>query len=298
MARPTSIKPAAQESALNMTVLAQDTAAMNQLAVMELDAQSNAQAMALQLGYEGTLTVGALEDEIRFYQRRTVEACLELGKRLLLLKEITPHGEFESRIGLLGFAERTAQRFMLASAKTVKSANLALLSTQVKSVSAFLELVTQDDDALQKISEMDGIDCLSASELKAKLREANNEIDNQKKLNETKAERIQAQQDELDRKALRQPDEVLIELQKLLGEVSGQAQGVVQGPMRKAYKAVLAHHESFGGSSKNVMAGYVNELQNIVNGLRDDFMLNDSVGDGTPAWKQWAAEQDNGMVQA
>ena len=41
--------------------------------------------LALSLGYEGALTVGALEDEIRFYQRRSVEDVLELGKRLLLL---------------------------------------------------------------------------------------------------------------------------------------------------------------------------------------------------------------------
>jgi hypothetical protein len=60
------------------------------------------------MGYEGTLTVGALEDEIRFYQRRTVEAILETGKRLNVLKELTPHGEFQKRVEMLGFSGPTA----------------------------------------------------------------------------------------------------------------------------------------------------------------------------------------------
>lgn len=64
----------------------------NAMALMNQERNAAAQAIALQLGYEGSLAVGALEDEIRFYQRRTVESLLELGKRLLVLKELTPHG--------------------------------------------------------------------------------------------------------------------------------------------------------------------------------------------------------------
>ena len=129
-----------------------------------------AEALAQELGYEGPLSVGGLEDGIRFYQRRTVESCLELGKRLLLLKEMTPHGEFQSRLDLLGFTKQTAQRFMQSAAKTVKSPNLGLLSTQVKSMSAFLELVTHDDDVLEQLAEMDDIDRMSASELRERVR--------------------------------------------------------------------------------------------------------------------------------
>lgn len=83
---------------------------------------------------------------------------LETGKRLLVLRELFPKGnsqigknaEFEMRVEFLGFSKSTAYRFMQAATKTAKSANLALLSTQVKSASAFLELVTHDDDVLEK----------------------------------------------------------------------------------------------------------------------------------------------------
>ena len=153
------------------------TAAINQLAVIHSKQEVAAQAIATEIGYEGTLTIGALEDEIRFYQRRTVESLLELGKRLLVLRELTPHGEFESRVEMLGFSYRSAARFMQAAAKTAKSANLALLSTQVKSASAFLELVTHDEDVLKDLADIDNIDRMSASELRNTIRSLYGDLD-------------------------------------------------------------------------------------------------------------------------
>lgn len=159
---------------------AHEACARNALAVVE----ANAAALAQELGYQGALTVGTLEDEIRFYQRRTVEAILETGKRLLILREVLPKGnsqigknvEFETRLELLGFSKSTAYRFMQVAAKTAKSANLALLSTQVKNASAFLELVTHDDDVLENLQDMDDIDRLSASQLRERLRQAEQDV--------------------------------------------------------------------------------------------------------------------------
>ncbi|AQZ99055.1 hypothetical protein B5M06_13150 [Comamonas kerstersii] len=165
------LKPVA-DVVLNDQAVARIESAQEALAVMDQEAQARVRAVALSVGYEGTLSVGALEGEIRFYQRRTVEAILETGKRLLVLKEMTPHGEFKQRVEMLGFSERTAQRFMQSAAKTAKSANLAVLSTQVKSASAFLELVTHDDDTLESLKDMDDIDRMSASELRQALRQA------------------------------------------------------------------------------------------------------------------------------
>ena len=144
-----------------------------------VDIASKTTALALQLGYEGTLTVGALEDEIRFYQQRSVEACLELGKRLLILKEITPRGDFEKRVDLLGFSPRMAQKFMSAVLKFSKTNSTSLLQkagTQTK----LLELVTLDDDDINVIEaggsigdvNLDSIETMSVRELKKALRDA------------------------------------------------------------------------------------------------------------------------------
>lgn len=164
-------KAPAAAPALNDQAFEVLEAKTTELAHLQAEQASQAIAVAQQIGYEGAMTVGALEDEIRFYQRRTVEALLETGKRLLVLKELTPHGEFKSRVELLGFGYRTAARFMQAALKTSKSATVALLSTQVKNQKAFLELVTHDDDVLEGLQEMDDIDRMSASELRTALRE-------------------------------------------------------------------------------------------------------------------------------
>ena len=68
-----------------------------------------AKELAVQLGYEGGLSVDALEGEIRFWQRRTVEACLELGKRLLIMKAVSPHGEFGELLEKLRFTKRSTR---------------------------------------------------------------------------------------------------------------------------------------------------------------------------------------------
>ncbi len=152
---------------------------LNQLAVINQAATENATALASELGYDGSLTVGALEDEIRFYQRRTIEACLELGKRLLLLKELTPHGEFTQRVDLLGISDRMARKFMSATIKFSKrnsSSVLAAAGTQTK----LLELVILDDGEIEALENgetargvtLDEIETMTVSELKKALRDA------------------------------------------------------------------------------------------------------------------------------
>jgi hypothetical protein len=38
---------------------------------------------------------------------------MELGKRLLIMKEMTPHGEFEKRIEILGFSHEWLENLCL-----------------------------------------------------------------------------------------------------------------------------------------------------------------------------------------
>ena len=140
--------------------------------------------LALSLGYEGALTVGALEDEIRFYQQRSVEAVLELGKRLLILKEITPHGEFTKRIEMLGISKRTVQRFMSVVLKFSKTTSMSLLEKSGNGTK-LLELMVLDDDDIDVIDQggsigdvsLDTIETMSVRELKKALRDAKADID-------------------------------------------------------------------------------------------------------------------------
>lgn len=143
------------------------------LAVTQQAQQQAADTLAIQFGYQGAVTVGRLEDEIRFYQVRTVEMYLEVGKRLLLLKELSAHGDFERRVELLGFSTRSAQKFMQVAKRVAKSAAAALLKDKVKNVSVLLELIVEDDDeVLEKaIAEMDDIDGMTREQARTAVRQ-------------------------------------------------------------------------------------------------------------------------------
>lgn len=179
MARKPNSPVIIDEPNINQAQFAADHAALNEVARMNAEASENAHALASQLGYDGSLTVGALEDEIRFYQRRSVEAVLELGKRLIILRELTPHGDFEKRVELLGFSSRIARQFMSSTMKFSNRKSTSVLEsagTQTK----LLELLVLDDgeiDALERGESvrgvnLDKIETMSVRELKAALREA------------------------------------------------------------------------------------------------------------------------------
>lgn len=259
---------------VNADDLQQDVRAANELAALVLAQQAGAVTLARELGYEGALTVGALEDEIRFYQRRSVEALLEAGKRLLLLREVTPHGEFEQRVEMLGFTNRTARRFMQAATKVSKSANLAVLSGQVKNASAFLELITHDDDVIEGVAQLDDIDRLSASELRAKVREMKADKEASQQLLEKKNQRI----DDLERKAhaieRQSPDEKLDALMKEASATARDAMGAIRGNLRQALIA-LSQSGHLPGVNDVFMAGLLGQVQADLNALRAEFNLPD-----------------------
>ncbi|WP_422389271.1 hypothetical protein [Arsenophonus endosymbiont of Crataerina pallida] len=118
--------------------------------------------------------------EARFYMAQSAEAMLEAGKRLIIIKENEPHGEFTSIVTeQLGLNERTARLMMKASIKFMspslieKRKSLAVLGK-----TKLFELMTEDDDDLAELAEggtiagltLDDVDRMSVRELKAALR--------------------------------------------------------------------------------------------------------------------------------
>ncbi|MCX8505611.1 MAG: hypothetical protein ORN98_03230 [Alphaproteobacteria bacterium] len=151
-------------------------------------AMDNAIAVAKQYGYDGVVSVTAIEDDIRHFQRRTVEACLELGKRLIILREMTAHGAFIARIEALGFNRFTAHKFMQATMKFAQGTNVSPathLISHIDSQKKLFELLVLEDDEIAALNDgetvlglkLDDIDKMSASEVRAALRQKRNEID-------------------------------------------------------------------------------------------------------------------------
>ncbi len=152
--------------------------------MMQKANEDNAVALAKELAYEGVLTVAGLEDEIRFYQQRSVESVLEMGRRLLLLKEVAGHGNFQPRLEALGIDRTVAKRIMASTLKFSKGASTHLLALPNLSQTKLFELLVLDDGEVEALSsgetvrglKLEDVDCMSVSELRKTLREANERI--------------------------------------------------------------------------------------------------------------------------
>lgn len=172
---PSAIQPPVE---VNEAIVRADLDADARYQSMVARVEQNAIALAKDLAYEGALTVESLEEEIKFYQRRSVEAVLEMGKRLLLLKEVAGHGNFIERIDMLGIGERMAQRFMAATLKFSKASSTTLLTLPNINQGKLLELLVLDDGEIEALNSgdevrgivLDDVDCMSVSELRRALR--------------------------------------------------------------------------------------------------------------------------------
>ena len=274
--------PASKEVEVDAAAIGHTMDAANQLAALTIEANEAAHAMAVQIGYQGAMTVGALEDEIRFYQRRTVEAILETGRRLLVLRELFPKGnsqngktaEFAARVELLGFSKSTAYRFMQAAAKTAKSAILADLSKQAKNGLAFLELVTHDDDVLENLADMDDVEKMSASQLRTALRESREEKNAVEKVLTDKNATNDKLRAQLKRIDTLPANEALQQTMKEATDIANDAMGAIRGGVRRA---LLALNDVPEGTPNQAvfMAGLVGQIQADLNALREEFNLPD-----------------------
>lgn len=288
MARKPTPTPAIVESTINEAKLADLQQANHAMAVVDFEGQESLIALAQQFGYKDALTVGALEDGIRFYQQRTAEACMELGKRLVLLKEATAHGEFKLRLEFLDIEYGAAVRFMGVATKFSKMPTSALLKA-ANSQSKLIELLVLDDSEIVELEDggtvrgitVDDVDRMGVRELRTNLRDARKEqVATEKRLAE-----LHKFNDKESMKALPPVHE-------LVAGSAARALGVLQGELRDGFEKLVAHHKQHGQSAvdgREVMQGYVAQIQQTLNDLREAFVLGDTIGDGTPAWKKWAA---------
>ncbi|PAV10385.1 hypothetical protein CBG25_02225 [Arsenophonus sp. ENCA] len=119
--------------------------------------------------------------EARFYMAQSAEAMLEAGKRLIILKENEPYGEFTKILTeQLALTNGTAHRMMQASIKYLSPRLQSELPSLVKlGKTKLYELMLEDDEDLAELAEggtiagltLDEVDRMSVRELKAKLRE-------------------------------------------------------------------------------------------------------------------------------
>lgn len=270
------------------------------LAVSQHDAA--VKAVAAQIGYQlpaDCTDPDLIQRDISANMRRSVEACLEVGRGLVALKEACQHGQFVARLDVLGLDRKVAAKFMQAARKFSNVSSTRHLLEAAGNQTKLFELLVLDDAEAEELAltgqtgelSLDDVATMSVKELRAKLREAKAENKAQAELLAEKNQRLDELRANQKRIATLPPDDVAAELMQETGKHSAEAAGVIQGTLRQAFVALAQHYVGHGGADpRDVMAGHVDQLQRLLVELRDDFNLPDHVGDGTPEWMRATAD--------
>lgn len=254
--------------------LMQADAASTQLALAQHE--SAVRAMAERVGYQlDVVDPDLIQRDIAANMRRSVEACLEVGRGLCVLKAACGQGNFMARLDVLGIDHSVAKRFMQSASKFANGATSRLLKS-AGSQSKLFELLVLDDEQIEEFEltgqtgalSLDDVATMSVKELRAKLREARQEKTAMEKVSAAKQKQI----DRLQLVHAAPPDEQFDELMKQAASITRDALGAIRGGVRAALAAIKNHGDK---DNSVVMAGLVGQLQADLNALRDEFNLPD-----------------------
>lgn len=161
------------------TRLAQDT---DELVLLQAQHESAVRCVALQMGYQlpaDCCDPDLIQRDIMSNMRRSVEAVLEVGKGLRVLKEVCPHGNFMSRLEVMNIEPRVAQRFMQSAVKFPKASTSTLLKA-AGNQSKLFEMLILDDEQLEELEltgqtgelKLDDVSTMSVKELRQAVRQS------------------------------------------------------------------------------------------------------------------------------
>jgi len=178
-----------------------------------------ARTVAREIGYDlpgDSTNPDIICRDIAANMRRSVEAVLDIGRGLLVLKVACGHGNFMARLEALGVGQALANKFMQSARKFSNSSSTTNLLPKVENQTKLFELLVLDDDQVEELLEigktgelaLDDIACMSVSELRKKLREAKEKIATKDKLIKNQNETIvQLQEDALSKPAITEDSE-------------------------------------------------------------------------------------------
>ncbi|EHZ8212008.1 DUF3102 domain-containing protein [Escherichia coli] len=249
--------------------------------------------------------------ETRFYMAQSAEAMLEAGKRLVILKENEPHGDFINILeNDLGLEPRVARRMMQASVKFLGNGdqNSKRTALTVLGKTKLYELMVLDDEELDALADggtvagatLDDIDRMTSRELKAALREARETNAAQQRVLVDKNEKIDSLSTKLEKKSRIQPPKPDEEVKKLRAEVTAlavEAESAIAVRLSSAFETLCAYcAENMIDTPRDFMAGLVCQLESTARSLRSTFDLPDEpTGNAAPSWLTDPTPEINGQ---
>ncbi|MCC4259213.1 hypothetical protein LL270_00905 [Pseudomonas aestusnigri] len=273
-------------------------AAQNQLAVMNAEQEDRVRAVAEQLGYSlpaDCTNPDLIQRDIAANMRRSVEACLEVGRGLRVLKEACVHGDFIERLDRLGVDRHVAARFMQAAGKFANVPTSAHLIKAIGSQSKLLEMLVLDDEQIEELEltgqtgelTLDDVATMSVKELRKALRDTREDsaakdrvlADRNQKLNE-----LEHQLAKKPKVIVVQPDQEAAELRQEVVATAYEVETQLQGTLRKAFADLAELGLESGEDHRAFGAALVRNLEVTLAAIRSEFHFPELSTETLPTW--------------
>lgn len=285
---PVELQPLNEEALL---------AQQNQMAVMHSEHEATVRAVAAQLGYQlpaDCTDPDLIQRDIAANMRRSVEACLEVGRGLAVLKAACGHGQFLPRLEVLGIEHSVAKRFMQTAAKFASRSAPVLKA--IGNQSKLFEMLILDDEQLEELEltgqtgelKLDDIATMSVKELRNALREAREDKEAQGRIMADKNAKIDELATALQKKPLvvvLQPDERAKALRQEVAALAYEAETDITGKLREGFAKLAEHAEEHGVDHRVFQATLVRQLETLLGAIRSEFHLPEDMDlETAPDW--------------
>lgn len=271
-------------------------AGANELALATTQQDATVRAVATQLGYQlpaDCTDPDLIQRDISANMRRSVEACLEVGRGLAVLKAACEHGQFIARLDVLGIEVRVAQKFMASAVKFSNAATSPLLKA-AGGQSKLFEMLLLDDEQIEELAltghtgelHLDDVATMSVKELRQAVREARETAEARARLLSEKDERINKLTEAGTKKRVKAlpPADVGEEIRKEAAALAAQAEVGVRA-LRAGLLALAEHAELHGIPHDDFMAGLLCQVELACRQLRGEFDIKAAPdGEEMPDW--------------
>ncbi|MBX6094151.1 hypothetical protein [Pseudomonas aeruginosa] len=274
-------------------------AKQHQMAALNTEHDNQVRAVAAQLGYQlpaDCTDPDLIQRDIAANMRRSVEACLEVGRGLQVLKKACGHGEFADRLEVLGIDRHVAARFMQSAAKFASLGNNSTLTKAIGNQTKLFEMLVLDDEEVQELEltgqtgelSIDDVATMSVKELRKALREAREDKKALAQVNADKNTKIDELAAQLARKPLVvvQPmDEQLAERREELAIKATAAEAAIAGALHPAVQLLVEKGEESGQDQRPIIAGMLAQVERALLQIRAEYNIPATLSaSATPTW--------------
>ncbi|MGG6907827.1 UNVERIFIED_CONTAM: hypothetical protein P3F03_13375 [Pseudomonas aeruginosa] len=285
-------------------------AKQHQMAALNTEHDNQVRAVAAQLGYQlpaDCTDPDLIQRDIAANMRRSVEACLEVGRGLQVLKKACGHGEFADRLEVLGIDRHVAARFMQSAAKFASLGNNSTLTKAIGNQTKLFEMLVLDDEEIQELEltgqtgelSIDDVATMSVKELRKALREAREDRKALAQVNADKNTKIDELAAQLARKPLVvvQPmDEQLAERREELATKATAAEAAIAGALHPAVQLLVEKGEESGQDQRPIIAGMLAQVERALLQIRAEYNI--PATPSASATPTWMADDSEEAVKA